>query len=332
MKSNKSIVILGSLNAKEEDRNLCKEDLRSVQLISRDGNCQVNFFNDFGSLGISSLAWSTDDEAKLIFTTGSNLYCLNLETQSVSELAIPDLRDIHEIVYVKSNLYIANTGYDEIICYSPEKHEVISRISLSKFRALTSNNNINNIEENKKDTFHCNQFFKGLEGDDYALVHNVSGKQGLRRIADKIIKMQGNGGVINLTKNEPIVLDLKGPHTARILNEEIWICDSGNSMIKIYNNLWKKTEEIRTRGWGRGAVFDLESDTYFVGISALRKRYLSQIISQIDGNVNLSKNYVQEISISKRVETHLHEIESIEQINNVYLLSEYQVERLKILA
>jgi hypothetical protein len=149
----------------------------------------------------------------------------------------------------------------------------------------------------------------------YALVHHVTGKQLIRRIAEKFIKSQGNGGVINLSTGRVVPLRLRAPHSVRKVRGDYWLCDSGNATVNVYSPEWELKETIRAKGWGRGADTSEALGTFYLGISATRRRYLNVVSSG-----RKVPNMVQVLSVADGSPVGEVEFSAIEQINNVYTI------------
>ena len=326
---NHSLLILGSLNAKPADRKLKRSEIIPCQLLKKGDLVPVSFFNDWGDLGISSLTYNLQDPIVLYLSTGNDLYRIDLQKKTIEEISITGLRDIHEISSIENNIWISNTGHDELIVFDIHKKQVSKRINLNVYRSKIKINEEGDetfTDEHKQtDKFHCNQVFPGHDGDIYGLVHHVTGKQFIRRVAHKLIKSQGNGGVINITKGYPVPLKLSGPHSLRKIGSYYWVCDSGNAQTNVYDNKWNLMSVVKNKGWGRGADFSEQRGVLFLGISATRKRYLEMLKGVAQSNMNMieivsidNKNTIDSIPIPS----------GIEQINNIYIVSNQVADRL----
>ena len=112
----------------------------------------------------------------------------------------------------------------------------------SKDKAKEIRDEIETIEKENitsVDKFHCNQIFQGYDDQIYALVHHANGKQLLQKVAKKILKLQGDGGIINLTTGQSFNLKLSAPHNVRKISEDYWIFSSGDSKIKLFFSIKK---------------------------------------------------------------------------------------------
>ena len=318
--SDEAVLVLGSLNAKQQDRTLKRSSVRPVQLIL-DGSVEpVPFFDEWGRLGVSSLAFHPERPTTLYVTTGADLSRVELESRRTTELEVPHLRDIHEMSVIGGTLWLANTGFDEVIAFDIALERVSKRMKLA---VNASSPRISTRTEEAKDgavevidRFHCNQIFDGYDGELYVLVHHVTGKQLIRRIGRKLIKNQGNGGVIDLTTRRGIQLDLKGPHSVEKVGGSYWVFDSGRATVNIYDRTWVLQEKLSTRGWGRGAGVSESLGLFYAGVSATRKRYLG-----MGPRAQRAPNMVRIFSIKSREPVKDVELSCIEQVNNVYVIS-----------
>ncbi|TCK18163.1 uncharacterized protein DUF4915 [Thiogranum longum] len=323
-----ALLVTGSLNAMEDDRGHDDRSLIHPVQIVLDGdviNCSC--FDSLGELGVSALVVVQKDPLVTYITTGADLIELSIENDGsaqVRRIEIPALKDVHEMSLLDGVLWLANTGYDEAVAIDLDEKCVVKRIVLGKFRGKirASLPSFTGNDIQAVDRYHCNQVFQDINGKLCALVHHTSGKQLLKRIARKVIKSQGDGGVVDLDTGQAVSLSLKGPHSVRCVNGDYWVCDSGSRMLNVYDATWRLKNRLPTHGWGRGADFSKHHGLYYVGISAERKRYrdrpdyndrnLIEVFKTDDGEL------LGEIPI----------VDGIEQINNVYLLQRGVVETL----
>lgn len=317
-----AILILGSLNAKPQDRTLERPAVRPVQVLADGGVRPVPFFDSWGELGVSSVAWHPGYPTLLYACTGTELVRIDLDSRDVTRIEVPNLWDVHEMTLIGDTLWLANTGSDEAIAFDLAEKRVSRRMSLSvdssaaKFAVRSTEDENGEVEV--VDKFHCNQIFDGFDGELYALVHHVSGKQLIRRIGRKLIKNQGNGGVVNLDTGQPVPLGLKGPHSVEKVGEEYWVCDSGRATLNVYDRTWTLRETLPTRGWGRGCSYAASLGLFYAGVSETRKRYLGMGMK-----VQRSPNMVRVFSAEKRTPLADVELSNIEQVNNVYVIPKY---------
>tara|TARA_R110000782_G_scaffold54571_2_gene115290 strand:+ start:5457 stop:6383 length:927 start_codon:yes stop_codon:yes gene_type:complete len=303
------------MSANVADRSGSRKAIKSVQLLSLDGHAQnIPYFDQFGELGISSFAWS---ERQWFFSSGKDLYAIDPMSKEVGEIDVADLLDVHEMDVIDRRLWISNTGSDEVIALDAESLLVKARVQLRSLCGIGGG-----IAEEAIDKFHCNQVFKGLDGELYCLVHHVNGKQFVKRVAAKLIKSQGNGGVVRLRDGKRIGLSLHAPHTVTVVGNEYWVFDSGKCAINVYNQQWNFVRSIATAAWGRGAALDEVEGIFYAGMSAIRKRYLGALSASCDFNG------VQVFSLMNVADTRMIELEGIEQVNNVYVIPDTVAEGL----
>ena len=174
------------------------------------------------------------------------------------------------------------------------------------------------------DRFHANQIARALDGNVYVLVHHVDGKQIVKYVAQRLVKMQGNGGVIELETGRPVALSLSGPHSIECVGpDEQWICDSRAGVLRVYDRDWREQAQIPCAGWGRGVSVSALTGCVYVGISSIRKRYL-----QVIPTSQHSQNMIQAFDIAGRRVAGETIVPHVETINNVYVVSRETAERL----
>ncbi|MEZ5014532.1 MAG: hypothetical protein R2794_09595 [Chitinophagales bacterium] len=312
----KRILVIGSLNANPLDREIKREDIRSMQLIDEKHQITpVAFFNAWGELGMSSMCWHPEDPYTLYLASSSALFRFDLKGGKYTDCNIPNLTDIHEISMIGKKVWISNTKHDEIVSYDITTQSVDQRINLSDFKSNTPEEGEGEADTEVVDKFHCNLVFEGYEGDLYILVHHTSGRQLMKRIAQKFIKSQGNGGVVDITKRRRYPLNFKAPHSVRKIQDQYWVFDSGHFQLKIYDKNWNYIRSIDTKGFGRGGDVDMDLQVYYGGVSETRKRYLG-----LFPGGEAVPNQVQVVSLSQYKIISSIAIPNIEQINNVYCL------------
>ena len=167
---------------------------------------------------MSSMAVHPDDKMKLYFATSSQVFLFNLHANEQTDLQIPNLTDVHEISMVGDELWISipNTTRSWL---TTSENRVSRRIDLSDFASSTPEEGRGGEGVEVVDKFHCNLIFQGYDGHLYILVHHTSGRQLIKRIAQKFIKSQGNGGVVNIDTKKRYPLNFKAPHSVRRINE-----------------------------------------------------------------------------------------------------------------
>lgn len=305
------VLCLGSLNAHPEDRYMNREDLRGIQLFENGTPRQLPNLSLYGKLGPSSMAIAG---GKLFISSGDDLSVASPDG-ALRNCHIPNLLDVHELTAISGLLWIASTGTNELVCVDPTDKRIVKRISLSAHR-----NHFLPAATEITDNFHCNQAFKDHEKKLCAIVHHVNGKQHLARTFRSRIeirlKQQGNGGVLNAETGEIKLRGLKGPHSCRVLEDGTYvILDSGRFELQQYDRRWRLLRKTSTTGWGRGLAY---SDKHFyIGVSETRKRYL-HLVPTGDNVPNM-------ILVLRRDDLRVEarwQVHGVEQINNLYLVSD----------
>lgn len=322
------IVVLGSQNANPNDRFLEREEIKSVQCYDGSSFFELEFFKSFGDLGIPSFCWDIKDPLKLYFTSGVELFQIDLYEKECKKLNLSNLKDVHEIDLFDGLIWLSNTYFDELVAYSIAEDREVKRLKLQPKTAVASNivETTNRaalpIDENRKSKFHTNQVFKSFNGELHALIHHMNGEQLIKKVAQKLLKSQGNGGVINLETGETHKLKLKAPHSVRLVEGNYWIFDSGHSQLNVYSKEWELIKEMRMAGWGRGGAFSEKENLYYAGVSAKRRRYLAS------NEEAKQENMIQMFSSGYALLDELL-VPNVEQINNIYLMSEVQLKALE---
>ena len=312
----KQILVIGSLNANPADREISREQIKTMQLIDENEQVvPVNFFNGWGDLGMSSMAFHPSDPFTLYLASSSELFKFDLKGKKYDKLDIPNLTDVHEISMIGQKIWISNTKHDEIVSFDIISNKVSERINLSDFKSNAPEEGEDEADVEVVDKFHCNLIFEGYEGDLYILVHHTSGRQLMKRIAQKFIKSQGNGGVVNISKRKRYPLNFKAPHSVRKINQQYWAFDSGHFELKVYDRNWNFLRTIDTKGFGRGGDLDSTNNNYYGGVSETRKRYLG-----LFPGGEAVPNMVQVFNTKDYKLIGSVKIPNVEQINNVYCL------------
>lgn len=308
------LLILGSRNAKEADQELSREEIKPVQILTKDREIQaVDFFNDWGLVGVSSIVFHPALENTLFVSINDEIRRLDVDSGQFKVLEIPQVADIHDLHFHDDLLWISNTEYDEAIAYDVFNDQVKERISLEKYRVKLDQ--LEEGAEKVKDRFHCNQVFKDYNGDLCVLIHHISGWQFYKVVFEMLVRRQGDGGVINLKTGEIHRLRLQSPHSVRLVNGQYWIQDSTDHSTKIFNREWELIDSVDNGGFGRGMDFSENDNIAYIGISATRKRYLRVIPAG-----GKHDNRVLLLDIKTRKEIDSISINNIEQVDNVYIL------------
>jgi len=318
------VLVLGAQCAHPEDRHLNRAEIKPVQLIANGKITPIPFFDAWGRVGVSSLTWHPERPLIWYITTGNDLIRLDLVQQQTRELDVPNLRDVHELTCIGDVLWIANTAMNEVIAFDLGEERVVKRQSLLPFAEqveIKSDNRHKRVEIVER--FHCNQVFVDYSGEYYCLVHHVKGKQSIRRTPNQVLKKQGNGGILKLATGEKHLLNLVGPHHVYRIDGCYWVFDSGKAAVNIYDECWHLRDVVPTLGWGRGAALSGVSGLFYAGISPLRKRYFGLVQGGRQGEC-----YVEVFDTRQRKSLGSVRLSHIEQVNNLYLLSDRQVEEL----
>lgn len=324
-----ALLVLGSLNAHPQDRKIERSDVRPVQAIFHGEEASpVPFFDSWGKFGASSFAWHPEQPHILYFATDSGVDATNellkidLQEQRVTELPVAGLLDVHEMTVIGETLWLSNTASDELVAFDLLQERVSRRIGLSVQgttpKITTHSTEPPNGKPEVVDRFHCNQVFEGTDGDLYALVHYAVGKQLVRRATQKLVKRQGNGGIINLTTGVATPLGLKQPHSVRKVDDCYWVLNSGRSTVNVYSPDWALLEAFPSRGWCRGGNVSQRLGLFYVGISEIRKRYLDLVPDS-----QLAPNMLQPISVETGVPVGEMRLSGLEQVNDVYVVSKW---------
>ncbi len=309
-----SLLVVGSLNDHEADRSMKRSSIRSVQVIGASQEADTaEFFSRWGICGVSSMAFDPVHSEVLYVATSRKIVRVDCSGPKVTELEIDGLEDIHEMTVVGNDLLIANTGNDEIVKWKLDGNGRIERINLKQYSDSSPPHAT--TDEEMVDTFHCNQGFEDLERNLCVLVHHIEGRQILKRIAQKILKSQGTGGVLELKAGRKIPLNLKAPHTVRTCGDQYVVLNSGHFLLQVYDEAWTLLQRVSTEGFGRGGQFDQRSGLFFAGVSATRKRYLDIIPTG-----KTVENTVLVFSSNDWMRVGQIDVHDIEQINNVYLI------------
>ncbi len=316
------LLIVGSLNWNLSDRKLTRADICTVQLLSSNGLESVPFFDAWGDLGVSSFAVDPENRFRWFVSTGTDMKEIDLSSGKIAPHRIDHLNDVHEIDFLDEHLWISNTGRNEVLVYDVNGCRMVDRVLLndhgiSGYRNLAS-------EEGEINHYHINQIFNDLSGRPCVLVHTTNGKQFLKRVAGKIVKSQGAGGVISLRSKKRKHLNLKAPHNVRIVRGAYWVCNSGHRMVNIFDRDWRKTEGFPTKGFGRGVSISRKREVIYVGISKTRKRYLRVFPDSAE-----VPNMIQAFNIDDKRVAFEFLIPNVEQISNIYALDDQQFERFR---
>jgi hypothetical protein len=317
-----ALVVVGSQAAHRADRSLGRSDICPVQVFIGDRVEPVPAL-DRGEFGMSSLAFRGD--GTVYGSSGADLFRVDLCRGRVTDLDVAGLKDVHEMTEIDGILWLANTGCDEAVAFDPATGTVVRRVALGP----APGDNVAPVpdrdgEGETVDRFHANQIVRALDGRLYILAHHANGKQIVKLVAKRLIKMQGNGGLVDLESRAAEALSLNGPHSVQVIApDEQWICDSRAGVLRIYDRDWREQEQVACAGWGRGVSVSELTATLYVGISAIRKRYLHAIPTS-----QHSANMVQAFDIARRAIVGEALVPHVESVNNVYCVSRETAEAL----
>jgi hypothetical protein len=258
-------------------------------------------------------------------SSGNDFFRLDLATGDVTDLGV-ELKDSHEVTEIDGTLWIANTGRDEAVAFDLATEKVATRVPVRSARRPAASAARPGDDDGTEtvDKFHANQIVRTLDGKLSVLVHHVDGKQTVKYVAQRLVKMQGNGGVIELETGRGTPLSLSVPHSIAVVSaDEQWICDSRAGLLRVYDRAWRERAQIPCAGWGRGVAVSERSGHVFVGISSIRKRYL-----QVIPTSQHSQNMVQAFDVAGRALAGETPVPNVETINNVYLVSRATADRL----
>jgi hypothetical protein len=308
---------------------LPREKLKPLQLIPESGNAlPIDAFNKWGTFGISAMAIHPQEPMLWFIATTAQLWTIHLSTGDCRQLPVSGLEDIHELTIQNDILWLANSGNDEIIGIDLNQYTEVQRYSLSKHVTDHGSDHIeDHVEIAVVDRFHINQAFRTHEGELYGLVHHITGKQITRTIASRVLKHHGEGGVIDIETGRRHHLKLRAPHSVRLTEDGYWLCDSAHGGLNHYAKDWTLTKRIPIAGFGRGAVLSEDSQVMHVGISPKRKRYVGPRRGLESQECSIATvDLAQGSIISKTV------ISAVEQINNIYCITNEQADALRSLA
>jgi hypothetical protein len=279
-----ALMVLGSLSNDEHDRLDSEDSLRPVQVL-RSGQ--------FDPLDVD---WPSDLGASTGVPFNGGVALASQSTIHMRDAILTGLHDVHELSVDRDSLWIPNTGSNELLSVSisgdVERHYLGSGYH------------------------HCNQVFRCAAGARWGLVHHIHGRQLLRRVAGRILKSQGDGGLLSLDHEDNIELRLAAPHSARVINGENWILDSGRAVVRRYSADWTELGQIALGGWGRGAQVTLDEAFMYVGLSPLRRRY--QSVSQVSA---IRKPEVHVIDVERQEVVERLPVDGIDQINGLLFAS-----------
>ena len=242
----------------------------------------------------------------------------------VSDAADP-LVDIHELRVHGRRLTIASTGMDTVVTVDLDRGEEVGRDVLGAERTDAVTGAFVKAT-GRTERFHANQAFEDRGGRRWALVHHVTGLQVVQEVASRLLKRQGDGGLVSLDGLAPVDLGLSAPHSMRQVGDDWWVLDSGAGTARILDEAWGPIDTMVVGGWGRGATV-LPDGSLAIGISAVRPRYRQRL--QDFGDVD---NHVAIIDPGTRTVVERVTVPRVDQLNAVESLPSRAIELLQAAA
>ncbi len=261
-----ALVVCGGMNRRREDRFLPADTVHPVYVVTEAGAVPCAWFDHHEPKTVTSLVWLPGTQS-VVYATESGLYRLSTETGSLERLAVDGLDDIHELTLAGDRLFVANTGFDEIVELSLPALKVTRRHSLGPFRGARCRPDPRSSTE----SFHANQVVVGDDGALLALVHHCGGYRRLANTRRRLVR-HGNGGVVDVATGATENLRLHGPHSLRRRNGGWVVADSGRHELLFLSPRFAIERRIKLQGWSRGLDF-VSGDRIAIGISATTRRY-----------------------------------------------------------
>ena len=282
--SDAAIMVLGSISQNEHDRVHTEDSLRPVQLL------------DSGRFDALDVTWPSELGASTGVAFNGGIALASQSTIHMPDLILTGLHDVHELSVDRESLWIPNTGRNELLTVSTSGDVEHHDLGLGYH--------------------HCNQDFRCAAGKRWGLVHHIHGRQFLRRVAGRVLKSQGDGGLLSLDHEDNRELRLSAPHSARVVNGENWILDSGRAVVRRYSVDWIELGQLALGGWGRGAYVTPDEAFMYVGLSPLRRRYRS--VSQVSA---VEQPEVHVIDVQRLNVVEKLPVDGIDQINGLLFAS-----------
>jgi hypothetical protein len=275
-----AVLVAGTLHPKPVDRSLRRDQIVPAQILL-DGHWHtLSLLDRCGETGINSMA-RIGGELGWVYSTGDAVLRFDPRAGRVETVAATGLDDVHDLTLVGDQLHLANTGKDEVVTLKVPTWREVQRLRLGDVQPKPRGRHLGQMSAERvvhtHDRFHVNQVFRHLDGDLWAVVHNIDGKQVLVQKLGEVLKAHGNGGVLNLRTHRPVPLQLSSPHTIRNVDGDYVLFDSGSGHGRVYSPEWTELRRFPTSGWGRGADLTVDGDVMVVGISPIRKRYAGRI-------------------------------------------------------
>lgn len=316
------LVAVGSQHAKVADREAPREAIEPLQFHTADGWEPITTWSAVGTLGISALVWDEPTDSVWI-ATDDTLW--KVTDEAVTRVAADPLVDIHELRVHGRRLTIASTGMDTVVTVDLDRGEEVGRDVLGAERTDAVTGAFVKAT-GRTERFHANQAFEDRGGRRWALVHHVTGLQVVQEVASRLLKRQGDGGLVSLDGLAPVDLGLSAPHSMRQVGDDWWVLDSGAGTARILDEAWGPIDTMVVGGWGRGATV-LPDGSLAIGISAVRPRYRQRL--QDFGDVD---NHVAIIDPGTRTVVERVTVPRVDQLNAVESLPSRAIELLQAAA
>ena len=279
LRNDEALVVLGSENWNVADRHLGREHVRSVQILTTDGVSRVQNLDQLGARGLRDVAFVDHDT--IVLTTGHALLRFRVSVGDVVNLMPGDVSDIHELSQQGRIVLFANTAMDEAVGVDVDSGHV-TRTALDQFRhskshAINHQRPVGGAipvgpKQEWDDHFHANQFMNSHVGEGLVVVHHVGGFRAMRAVGKRLVG-HGDGGVLNIDTGAVHELGLRAPHSLRRLSDGGYVIfDSGRGDAVVLDEQMLVRRRFAAGGWGRGCATP-DDERWFVGLSALRKRY-----------------------------------------------------------
>ncbi len=323
-----AVIVVGSQAFNEADRSLDRLQIRSLQILRSGATVSRGRFDRLGARGLRDFL-PLHDGVHALTTTANDLVLHNLSTNAQATWAVHDLADIHTLTAVGESVLVASTATDEIVEIGLDG-SVRDRVSLAGLRhekaqpiahdrvfggAVGAGGGGGREDQaetlHAQDHFHANEAFVGHDNHRYAVVHHASGFRPILHATNRLVG-HGSGGVVDLTDMRAYDLELVAPHSARRVAGGYAVIDSGRQRLVLTDHAWKATGTVDLPGWGRGFGISPDAATWFVGISATRRRYLRPKQTSVP-------NAVAVVRSGRTVATRV--ITGVEQIWSVHVVS-----------
>jgi hypothetical protein len=285
--NDEAVIVVGSQAFNEADRSLDRLQIRSLQILRAGATVSRGRFDRLGARGLRDFL-PLHDGVHALTTTANDLVLHNLSTNAQATWAVHDLADIHTLTAVGESVLVASTATDEIVEIGLDG-SVRDRVSLAGLRhdkaqpiahdkvfggaVGTGGRDTQGETLHAQDHFHANEAFVGHDNHRYAVVHHASGFRPILHATNRLVG-HGSGGVVDLTDMRAYDLELVAPHSARCVPGGYAVIDSGRQRLVLADPSWTATGSVDLPGWGRGFGISPHASTWFVGISATRRRYL----------------------------------------------------------